>query len=147
MLRTVVIPASSASRALPAPMSARCDALISATVTRMFSPVVRRARMDESRWAWASTRPGSSVAAPRSMTRAPAGAWAWTCATGPTALMRSPSTSTAWSASARPDSTSIIRAAFTTTARPGSCATATDDASSTTAECEPHAFSTDTIAL
>src|SRR5262245_28219334 len=38
-------------------------------------------------------RPGSSVASPRSTTRAPAGAW--TEAAGPTALMRSPSTTTA----------------------------------------------------
>src|SRR3989454_6950943 len=72
-------------------------------------------------WVWQSIRPGSTVAAPRSMTRAPAAAWPATVAAGPVSLTRSPSTRIAWFASTVPALGSMRRPALMRTCGRGAC--------------------------
>ena len=85
--RTVVKPAISVRRAYSVAMIA-CSGMgfFSQSSWSCF-----QSRLDSKlRWVWASIRPGSSVASPRSSTRAPAG----TCALEPAATMRPSDTTT-----------------------------------------------------
>src|SRR3989454_3344097 len=72
-------------------------------------------------WVWQSIRPGSTVAAPRSMTRAPAAAWPARVAAGPVSLTRSPSTRIAWFATTVPALGSMRRPALMRTCGRGAC--------------------------
>src|SRR6185295_4861424 len=89
------------------------------------------------RCVWQSIRPGSTVAPPRSITRAPAGAAFTTSSAGPIARMRSPSIETATLLRYVPERTSSSRPTRTTTFRAGTslaavCAGAVAVAASTT---------------
>ena len=103
MSRQVVKPAFSVTSAFAAPHNASCPGVVFTSASSQCTP---RAPV---RCVCRSIRPGSSVAAPRSMTRAPDG----TGSVRPTATMRSPSMRTIAGSSGVPPFPSTSRAART----------------------------------
>src|ERR1043165_3664837 len=115
--RTAVKPYISATRALAAASIARYGALCFNKIASYTPGPTSSLR---NTWVWASISPGSTVALPRSTTRAP-GFLAARSAAAPSATILSPSTSTATPSRGRSDTPSITCAALIRMgdARPG----------------------------